>query len=100
MRNGRLLLRVKRAVDQVYEQIAHGKRPIYTYGPIIHNEEVVRDLEEKGVRVLNSRDELATLTEGTVIIRSHGVGRNICELLEQNHITIVDATCPFVKKNS
>ena len=89
---------VKRAVDQVYEQIAHGKRPIYTYGPIIHNEEVVRDLEEKGVRVLNSRDELATLTEGTVIIRSHGVGRNICELLEQNHITIVDATCPFVKK--
>jgi len=89
---------VKRAVDQVYEQIAHGKRPIYTYGPIIHNEEVVRDLEEKGVRVLNSRDELATLTEGTVIIRSHGVGRNICELLEQNYITIVDATCPFVKK--
>ena len=89
---------VKRAVDQVYEQIAHGKRPIYTYGPIIHNEEVVRDLEEKGVRVLNSRDELAALTEGTVIIRSHGVGRDICELLEQNHITIVDATCPFVKK--
>ena len=89
---------VKRAVDQVYEQIAHGKRPIYTYGPIIHNEEVVRDLEEKGVRVLNSRDELAALTEGTVIIRSHGVGKHIYDLLEKNKITCVDATCPFVKK--
>ena len=89
---------VKRAVDQVYEQIEHGKRPIYTYGPIIHNEEVVGDLEKKGVRVINSREELAALTEGTVIIRSHGVGKEIYELLEHNGITIVDATCPFVKK--
>ena len=39
-------------------------------------------MEEKGVRVLNSRDELATLTEGTVIIRSHGVGRNISAIVE------------------
>ena len=42
---------VIRAVDLVYEQIATAKKPVYTYGPIIHNEEVVRDLEEKGVRV-------------------------------------------------
>ena len=68
---------VKRAVEKVYEQIEKGKTPIYTFGPIIHNEEVVRDLEEKGVKVLNSENEILTLTEGTVIIRSHGVGKHI-----------------------
>ena len=54
---------VERAVDKVYEQIeaaAQGRihGPIYTYGPIIHNEEVVRDLEEKGVRVLDTEEDL------------------------------------------
>ena len=89
---------VKRAVDRVYEQIDQGKGPIYTYGPIIHNEEVVRDLEEKGVTVLNTKEELAALQSGVVIIRSHGVEKEIYDILEQNGIEIVDATCPFVKK--
>ena len=89
---------VKRAVEQVYEQIDTAKRPIYTYGPIIHNETVVKDLEEKGVRVLNTEEELKALTGGTVIIRSHGVGKHIYEILEERQITVVDATCPFVKK--
>ena len=74
---------VKRAVEKVYDQIATGKKPIYTYGPIIHNEEVVRDLEEKGVQVINSKEELEALKEGVVVIRSHGVGREIYELLER-----------------
>ena len=79
---------VERAVDQVYEQIEALKSgrtsgPIYTYGPIIHNEEVVRDLEEKGVQVINSKEELEALKEGVVVIRSHGVGREIYELLER-----------------
>jgi 4-hydroxy-3-methylbut-2-enyl diphosphate reductase len=89
---------VQRAVDTVYEQVEKGIRPIYTYGPIIHNEVVVRDLEEKGVRVLESREDLLVLTEGTVIIRSHGVGREIYDLLEKRGIICIDATCPFVKK--
>ncbi|MFR6280009.1 4-hydroxy-3-methylbut-2-enyl diphosphate reductase [Clostridium sp. M62/1] len=89
---------VKRAVEQVYEQIEKGNGPIYTYGPIIHNEEVVRDLEEKGVRVIDTKEELSALSKGVVIIRSHGVGREIYEILEHNGITVVDATCPFVKK--
>ena len=90
---------VRRAVDTVYQQVeqAAGK-PIYTYGPIIHNDEVVRDLEKKGVQVLNSREELAALEEGTVIIRSHGVSREICDLLKGKDVRCVDATCPFVKK--
>ena len=89
---------VKRAVEKVYDQIATGKKPIYTYGPIIHNEEVVRDLEEKGVQVINSKEELEALKEGVVVIRSHGVGREIYELLERQGLELVDATCPFVKK--
>ena len=89
---------VKRAVEKVYDQIATGKKPIYTYGPIIHNEEVVRDLEEKGVQVINSKEELEALKEGVVVIRPHGVGREIYELLERQGLELVDATCPFVKK--
>ena len=89
---------VKRAVEQVYEQIDAGVKPIYTFGPIIHNEEVVRDLEEKGVSVLHTEEELSNLQEGTVVIRSHGVGKHIYELLESRGIHVVDATCPFVKK--
>lgn len=89
---------VERAVNQVYDQIEHGTGPIYTLGPIIHNEEVVRDLEEKGVQVLASREELEALKEGTVIIRSHGVGKQIYDLIEKKGLHLVDATCPFVKK--
>ena len=89
---------VERAVNQVYDQIKHGSGPIYTLGPIIHNEEVVWDLEEKGVKVLNSENEISALTEGTVIIRSHGVGKHIYDMLKAQGVQIVDATCPFVKK--
>ncbi|MDD3416904.1 MAG: 4-hydroxy-3-methylbut-2-enyl diphosphate reductase [Lachnospiraceae bacterium] len=88
---------VKRAVDKVYEQIEKHKK-IYTYGPIIHNDEVVKDLEQKGVQVLNSIEDLKKLTEGTVIIRSHGVPKEIYTLIEERGLECVDATCPFVKK--
>jgi len=90
---------VKRAVDTVYEQVRQESgEQIYTYGPIIHNGEVVRDLEEKGVIVLHSREELEALENGTVIIRSHGVTKEIYDLLKEKKLKIIDATCPFVKK--
>ena len=88
---------VKRAVEQVYEQIEKGG-PIYTYGPIIHNEEVVNDLAKKGVQVINSEEELQSLKEGTVVIRSHGVPKRIYDRIEENGLSCVDATCPFVKR--
>ncbi len=59
---------------------------------------MMRDLEEKGVKVLETVEELEKLKEGTVIIRSHGVGRYVYDLLDREGITVVDATCPFVKK--
>ena len=88
---------VKRAVDRVYEQLADHKK-IYTYGPIVHNEDVVKDLEKQGVRVLNTKEELEALTEGSVVIRAHGVPKRIYEIMEQRGIECIDATCPFVKR--
>ena len=88
---------VKRAVDTVYERILE-KEPLYTFGPIIHNEEVVRDLEKKGVVVVNDVDELAGKPQGTVIIRAHGVERGVCEKIQALGFSIVDATCQFVLK--
>ena len=88
---------VKRAVDKVYE-LADQEDTVYTFGPIIHNEEVVQDLESKGVKVLNSLDELTAVTDGIVVIRSHGVPREVYQLMDEKHIRYADATCPFVKK--
>ena len=88
---------VKRAVEQVYKQIEEGVKPIYTYGPIIHNEEVVRELEEKGVSIIEEED-IDNLQEGTVIIRSHGVSEYVYKKLSDRNLHIIDATCPFVKK--
>jgi 4-hydroxy-3-methylbut-2-enyl diphosphate reductase len=89
---------VNRAVQTVYEQIDKKKDDIYTFGPIIHNEIVVADLEKKGVHVLESEEELNELTKGTVVIRSHGVSEHIYELAKSRGLEVVDATCPFVKK--
>jgi len=93
---------VKRAVDTVYEQIKNGKN-IYTYGPIVHNEEVVRDLCEKGVRVLESKEELLALSgeegaQASVIIRAHGVPEEIYRILGEKKLECIDATCPFVSR--
>ena len=88
---------VKRAVDTVYEQIKNGKN-IYTYGPIVNNEEVVKDLTQKGVKVLETREELLRLTSGSVIIRAHGVPEEIYDILKEKNLECIDATCPFVKR--
>lgn len=87
---------VKRAVNLVYEEAKKG--PVYTYGPIIHNEEVVKDLERKGVKVVENLSDFKTLPKGTVIIRSHGVAKNVYDFLKEQDFKIVDATCPFVLK--
>lgn len=84
---------VKLAVDCVYEKSKEDK--IYTYGPIIHNKNVVKDLEKQGVEII---ENLERDINGKVIIRSHGVPPSVYKLLEQKNIEYVDCTCPFVKK--
>ena len=89
---------VKRAVETVYQEIEQSKMPIYTFGPIIHNEEVVADLEEKGVIVVNSVEELKNKPTGVVIIRAHGVEQCVYEEISRHGFEVIDATCPFVLK--
>ena len=88
---------VKRAVDTVYQEVEkHNK--VYTYGPIIHNEEVVNDLQKRGVQVIHSIDELKQISSGSIVIRSHGVEKQVYDIIEQQGLELVDATCPFVLK--
>ena len=88
---------VTKAVEKVYDQIGK-KDNIYTYGPIIHNETVVSDLEKKGVKVIKDDEDLENITNGTIIIRSHGIKKETYEKIEKKNIEYIDATCPFVKR--
>ena len=87
---------VKRAVDMVYEHAGNGN--VYTYGPVIHNEEVVNDLTRRGVKVLETPEDIKKAPKGTVIIRAHGVPEEIYHIIEESGHKLVDATCPFVLK--
>ena len=88
---------VNRAVSCVYDLIDKNKK-IYTYGPIIHNEEVVKDLENHGVTVIDSLENLNELETGTVVIRAHGVPESVYSILADSKMEIIDETCPFVKR--
>ena len=88
---------VEKAVNTVYEEAKNENEIVYTLGPIIHNEEVVKDMKKRGVEAVKIED-LALLQKGTVIIRSHGVSRDVYNFVKQSGHRVVDATCPFVKK--
>lgn len=88
---------VQRAVDTVYSEAEKGES-IYTFGPIIHNKEVVADLEKKGVKVIDDTGQLEKIGEGAIVIRSHGVSKETESILGASSLRVVDATCPFVKK--
>ena len=87
---------VQRAVDTVYNQC--GGKNVFTYGPIIHNEEVVKDLENKGVHVINSADEIND--DSTVIIRSHGVSKDVYDSLHEKNVNIVVLDMPLLDTRS
>ncbi len=94
---------VKRAVKLVYDEAAQSPGRVYTMGPIIHNEQVVEDLKSRGVRIIN--DDLVCEETGqqpgpgdTVILRSHGVSREMAGRVRDLGCRTVDATCPFVSK--
>lgn len=91
---------VDRAVKIVYNIIENGGKAV-TYGEIIHNESVVNELKSCGVNVINSPEEIEKLENTSVVIRSHGVGRDIYELLEKRKpfgVDVCDGTCPFVAR--
>ena len=86
---------VSRAVELVEQAAAEGKR-VATLGPIIHNRHVVDRFHALGVRVIEQPEDARP--GETVIIRSHGVSRDVYSRLEQQGVDIIDATCPFVKR--
>lgn len=88
---------VEKAVNTVYEEAKKENEIVYTLGPIIHNEEVVKDMKKRGVEAVKIED-LDLLPKGTVIIRSHGVSREVYNFVKNSGHRVVDATCPFVKK--
>ena len=84
---------VNRAVDSVYKNIQ--QQPLYTYGPIIHNPQVVEELREQNVIPVHSVDEV---NEGTIIIRSHGVAKDVYGEINKKGLAYIDSTCPYVKR--
>ena len=86
---------VSRAVNMVYSLIDENKK-VCTFGPIIHNTEMVRELEEKGCCPIENLNDVPK--DSTLVIRSHGVPLNIINEIHQSGILCADATCPFVKK--
>ena len=86
---------VNRAVEMVEQAARSGKR-VCTLGPIIHNRHAVAHFEQMGIRVISAPEEAEP--GETVVIRSHGVARDVYAALERRGVEIVDATCPFVKR--
>ena len=86
---------VDRAVNLVYDLVNEGKK-VCTLGPIIHNAQLVADLESRGVKII---DDISEAPQGyTVVVRTHGVEKNVLDELENKNIDFVNATCPFVTK--
>lgn len=85
---------VKRALDMAERTVENS--PSVSLGPLIHNQQVVKRLAERGIRVINTLEEV--LAEQALIIRSHGVGPSVYQGAENKGIQVVDATCPFVQK--
>ena len=86
---------VDRAVNLVYELVGESKK-VCTLGPIIHNAQLVADLESKGVKII---DDISQAPQGyTVVVRTHGVEKSVLDELESKGIDYVNATCPFVTK--
>lgn len=86
---------VDRAVNLVYELVNKGEK-VCTLGPIIHNAQLVDDLKSKGVKII---DDVSQSPEGyTVVVRTHGVEKEVVDELENRKIVYVNATCPFVTK--
>ncbi|MDR5658364.1 4-hydroxy-3-methylbut-2-enyl diphosphate reductase [Serpentinicella sp. ANB-PHB4] len=88
---------VEKAINTAYDKLNNhqNEAPIYTLGPLIHNNLVVNELREKGVEAI---DHINDIKEGTVIIRSHGIPKSVYDKAEEKNLNLIDATCPFVKR--
>lgn len=88
---------VKRAVDEAVRLREKYNKPIHTLGPLIHNNDVVKSLEEKEIYSITLEEALNLKENDVVVIRSHGVGKKVIEGLNNNGVIIENGTCPYVK---
>lgn len=86
---------VNRAVTMLYDLVNDGVK-VSTLGPIIHNPQVISDLEKRGVKILESAESASP--DAKIVIRTHGVEKDVLSFCEEKHFDYIDATCPFVKK--
>ncbi len=86
---------VERALELAHRAGADALPPVHTLGPLIHNPRVVNELEEAGVQMANRLEDIPA---GTVIIRAHGVAPAVEDEARERGLSVLDATCPYVKK--
>lgn len=86
---------VKAAIQKAFETATQARVPVYTLGPIIHNPQVVEQLEKAGVKAVKNLSEIG---EGVIIVRSHGVSPQTLLEAKRRGLTVIDATCPFVQR--
>lgn len=88
---------VKRAVEETIRLREKYNKDIYTLGPLIHNNDVVKSLEEKGIHSITLEEAYNLKKNDVVVIRSHGVGKNVFDHLIKNNVIIENGTCPYVR---
>lgn len=88
---------VEKAINTVYAKMSEENlnKPLYTLGPLIHNQHVVKELQQKGIKVINDINEVSN---GVIVIRSHGVPENVYEIANSKGLELVDTTCIYVKR--
>lgn len=88
---------VKRAVEETIRLREKYNKDIYTLGPLIHNNDVVKSLEKKGIHSITLEEAYNLKKNDVVVIRSHGVGKNVFDHLRKNNVIIENGTCPYVR---
>lgn len=86
---------VERALKKAESALLEANTPVYTLGPLIHNPQVIKKLEENGAKIVENANDIS---DGTLIIRSHGVDPKIIDQAKERGLSIIDATCPYVKR--
>ena len=87
---------IENAMKMVEDTMHSGQKKIYSLGPISHNTQETQRLADQGIIIIDDED-VKKIDSGCVILRSHGVGKNIIRILEEKRIPIVNATCPYVR---
>ncbi len=88
---------VNNAIKKVIEISEKTKKKVYTLGPLIHNKDVIKSLEEKEIKAVEDIGEIDDFKNSILVIRAHGIPPELEEKIKKTGIEVIDATCPLVK---